>query len=259
MPLPLQGKTTVLTGAAGLLGQHFCRAVLDAGGRLVATDLDKPRSRSKLVALQEEHGSDRVLVVPMDITDKGSVDAAVDAATKAFGTVHALVNNAYPHNARYGRRFEDVDMPDFMENVGMHTGGYFLCAQRWIRLFKAQGHGNIINLASIYGVVAPRFSIYEGTTMTMPVEYAVIKAGILHLTRYIASYHRHQGIRCNSISPGGVRDGQPESFQEKYRALATNKGMVDPQDICGALVFLLSDASAFINGQNLVVDDGWTL
>jgi NAD(P)-dependent dehydrogenase (short-subunit alcohol dehydrogenase family) len=114
-------------------------------------------------------------------------------------------------------------------------------------------------MSSIYGVVAPRFGVYEGTEMTMPVEYALIKSGIIHLTKYIAGYHRGMGIRCNCISPGGIRAGQPETFIARYNAHGTNKGMLDPQDVSGALLFLLSDASAYVNGQNIVVDDGWTL
>ncbi|MBS1583349.1 MAG: SDR family oxidoreductase [Bacteroidetes bacterium] len=253
----LQGKVVVVTGAAGRLGQVFCEAVVAEGGRVVAADL--PAAQERPMALRDRLGIDRVLPVAIDITDPGSIDGCVDAAVKAFGRVDALVNNAYPRNARWGRRFEEVTYADFVENVGMHAGGYFLASQRFLELFKRQGHGNIVNMSSIYGVVAPRFGIYEGTAMSMPVEYAVIKSGIVQLTRYIASYHRGIGIRCNSISPGGILAGQPADFLARYKAHGTNKGMLDPQDVSGALVFLLSDASAYVNGQNLVVDDGWTL
>ncbi|MBP6572862.1 MAG: SDR family oxidoreductase [Flavobacteriales bacterium] len=261
MNLPLEGKIIVITGATGRLGTAFCKAVLEAGANLVATDLDKPATQQKLRELQDAFGQDRVLPLAADTTNKESLDSCAEASVARFGRVDALVNNAYPRNANYGRRFEDVTYEDLVENVGLHAGGYFLACQRFLELFKRQGHGNIVNMSSIYGVVAPRFGIYAGTEMTMPVEYAVIKAGVLHLTKYIASYHRGQGvrIRCNAISPGGIRDAQPQEFLDRYNASATSKGMLDPKDINGALLFLLSDASEYVNGQNIVVDDGWTL
>ncbi len=255
----LTGKVVVVTGACGLLGQRFCRAVLAEGGSVVATDLMPDAPRQPWADVLQGLPQERLTRLRADITDSASLDACIEQVRAHHGRVDALVNNAYPRNKHYGRRFEEVTYPDLMENVGMHTGGYFLAAQRFLRLFKEQGHGNIVNLASIYGVSAPRFELYTDMSFTMPVEYAIIKSGIIHLTRYIASYHRGMGIRCNSISPGGIRDAQPAAFQERYRSMAVNKGMLDPDDVCGALVFLLSDASAYVNGQNLIVDDGWSL
>lgn len=257
--MDLKDKVIVITGASGRLGTTFCRTVLHAGGKLVATDLNKPAAQATLAGLVDTHGTDNVLPLSVDTTDAGSIDRCIDAALAHFGKVDALVNNAYPRNERYGRRFESVTYSDFVDNVGMHAGGYFLACQRFLEHFKRQGHGNIVNMSSIYGVVAPRFGIYAGTEMTMPVEYAVIKAGIIHLTKYIASYHRGMRIRCNAISPGGIRDGHSKEFLAQYAADASDKGMLEPTDISGALAFLLSDASAYVNGQNIVVDDGWTL
>jgi len=143
--------------------------------------------------------------------------------------------------------------------VSLHLGGYFLTSQKFIAHFRAQGHGNVVNMASVYGFLPPRFGIYRGTPMTMPVEYAVIKAGVLQLTRYLARYLAGDNIRINAISPGGIADGQPETFREAYRAFCLDKGMLDAGDVSGALLFLLSDMSRFVNGQNLVVDDGFSL
>jgi len=138
-------------------------------------------------------------------------------------------------------------------------GGYFLVAQQFGLLFREQGEGNIINMGSIYGVMAPRFDIYEGTPMTMPVEYAAIKSAVIHLTQYLAQYFKGNGVRVNCISPGGILDNQPEAFLQKYNAHCSGKGMLDPQDINGSLLFLLPDASKYITGQNLIVDDGFSL
>ena len=241
----LDGKVIVIAGGAGLLGRSFCEAVRQGGGIAVAADLKEPAGARDFLRV--------------DINDGASLDALLDAVQRRHGRVDALVNSAYPRNARYGRKFEEVTRADFCENVSLHLGGCFLAAQKFIASFRRQGHGNIVNLASVYGGLAPRFGIYAGTPMTMPVEYAVIKAGVLQLTRYLARYLAGDNIRINAISPGGIADAQPAAFRDAYRAFCLNKGMLDPSDVCGALLFLLSDASRFMNGQNLVVDDGFSL
>lgn len=254
----LDGKVVVITGGAGRLGSVFTDAVVGAGGRVVIADLMNERTQAAIDALTQRHG-DKVLALQADITDKASLDALIARTATSFGRIDALVNNAYPRNAHYGRPFDKVEYADFAENVSTHAGGYFLAAQRFIAHFQRQGHGNIVNMSSIYGVVAPRFEVYAGTDMTMPVEYAVIKSGILHLTRYIASWCAGMNIRCNSISPGGIAAGQPQAFLDRYKEHALSKGMLDAQDVAGTLLFLLSDLSSYMNGQNIVVDDGWTL
>jgi NAD(P)-dependent dehydrogenase (short-subunit alcohol dehydrogenase family) len=155
--------------------------------------------------------------------------------------------------------FEDVEYSDFCENLGLNLGGLFLTSQQFAKHFQKQGHGNIINIASVYGVIAPKFEIYANTTMTMPVEYAAIKSGVIHLTAYMAKLFKGQQIRVNCISPGGILDQQPRSFLDAYKANSLNKGMLDASDLTGTLVFLLSDNSQYINGQNIVVDDGFVL
>jgi NAD(P)-dependent dehydrogenase (short-subunit alcohol dehydrogenase family) len=254
----LKDKVVVVTGGAGTLGRAFSAAIVRNGGTVVVADRDIDAAESVAEALRGE-GPGAAHAVPIDITVADSIDSAISALLERHGKVDAVVNNAYPRNPRYGRKMEDVAFSDFCDNVGMHLGGYFLVAQRFAAAFKVQGHGNIINMSSIYGVVAPRFEVYESTPMTMPVEYAAIKAGVLHLTRYFAQYLKGTGIRVNAISPGGILDKQPQAFLDKYNALCATKGMLDKDDITGTLVFLLSEASAYVNGQNIVVDDGFTL
>jgi NAD(P)-dependent dehydrogenase (short-subunit alcohol dehydrogenase family) len=197
--------------------------------------------------------------VQVDITSKDSLQSAIHSLQHQYGRIDAVVNNAYPRNAQYGRLFEDVEYSDFCENLGLNLGGLFLTSQQFAQHFQKQGHGNIINIASVYGVIAPKFEIYANTTMTMPVEYAAIKSGVIHLTSYMAKLFKGQQIRVNCISPGGILDQQPRSFLDAYKANSLNKGMLDASDLTGTLVFLLSDNSQFINGQNIVVDDGFVL
>lgn len=254
----LANKLIVVTGGAGLLGREFCAAIAGQGGTAVLADrnLEAAQAQAEVICAQY---AGRAAAVAMDITSQTSINAVIAELHAKWGKIDAVVNNAYPRNARYGRRMEDVTYEDFCDNVSMHLGGYFLVAQQFAAHFRKQGHGNIVNMSSIYGVMSPRFEVYAGTQMTMPVEYAVIKSGVLHLTRYFAQYLKGAGIRVNAISPGGIRDGQPEAFLEKYKNLCASKGMLDKSDIAGTLLFLLSDMSAYINGQNLIVDDGFSV
>lgn len=254
----LNDKVVVVTGGAGLLGRQFCDGVARAGGIAVVADRDLAAATAAADDIAARHGG-RAMAAVLDITDKASVLACIDSVRARYGAIDAVVNNAYPRNARYGRKLEEVTYDDFCDNVGMHVGGYFLVAQQFAAFFRQQGHGNIINMSSIYGVIAPRFDVYQGTPMTMPVEYAVIKSGVLHLTRYLAQYLKGSGIRVNAISPGGIFDHQPAAFLDKYNALSASKGMLDKSDVVGTLLFLLSDASTYINGQNITVDDGFSL
>ena len=123
------------------------------------------------------------------------------------------INNAYPRNKNYARHFFDVEHSDFVENLGLNLGGYFTTSQQFAKYFQKQNHGNIINVSSIYGVVSPKFEIYKGTKITVPVEYAAIKSGLIHLTRYMAKYFKGMNIKVNTLSPGGILDNQPESFK----------------------------------------------
>ncbi|MBU5615228.1 oxidoreductase [Geomonas azotofigens] len=253
----IDNNVVVITGAAGRIGSEYTRAVAAAGA--VAIIADTSEENGTRLAEEIRANSGKADFELLDITCKESVQRLITVLTERYGRVDALVNNAYPRNKRYGARLEDVTYDDFCDNVGTHLGGYFLTSQQFGLHFQKQGYGNIINMASIYGVVAPRFEVYEGTRMTMPVEYAAIKSAVIHLTKYLAKYFKGSNIRVNCISPGGILDAQPAEFLEKYRAFSLSKGMLDPQDLTGTLLYLLSDMSRFVNGQNIIVDDGWAL
>ena len=254
----LQNKVIVVIGGAGLLGRSIVRCVADQGGTAVVADIDVGAATRVAGDVASAYPGLAEAAV-LDITDRNSIGALIADLVKRHGRIDAVLNCAYPRNRNYGRKLEDVTYADFCENVDLHLGGYFLVAQQFGLFFREQGGGNIINLSSIYGVMTPRFEVYSGTSMTVPVEYAAIKSAIIHLTRYFAQYFKGEGIRVNCVSPGGIRDNQPENFLLKYDAHCNGTGMLDPRDIAGALLFLLSDASQFITGQNLVVDDGYSL
>ncbi|MEY4760534.1 MAG: hypothetical protein RLZZ200_390 [Pseudomonadota bacterium] len=253
----LGDKVIVVTGGAGLLGRQFCKAIAASRGIAIVADVDLDAARTVATGITASGG--RADAVAVDITSATSLRSLIDAVLKSRGRVDAVVNAAYPRNRNWGAKLEDVGFADFCENLSMHLGGYYLVAQQFALQFREQGGGNIVNLGSIYGTQAPRFDIYEGTTMTVPVEYAAIKAGVIQLTRYFAQYFKNDGIRCNTLSPGGILDGQPGTFLGKYASHCGGKGMLDAGDVVGALLFLLSDASRHLTGQNLIVDDGFCL
>lgn len=255
----LDGRVIVVTGGAGRIGRAFCTAIAQQGGTAVIADTNDAAARQLESELGAQFGPGAATVATFDITRAEQIDAAISALHARHGRIDAVVNNAYPRNARYGARVENVTYADFADNVSRHVGGYFVTAQRFAAYFAPRRSGNIVFMGSIYGVVAPRFEVYAGTPMTMPVEYSVIKAGLMHLTRYLAQYYKDCGIRVNALSPGGVFADQPAEFVRRYSAHAAGGRMLDAADLTGSLVYLLSDASAHVTGQNLVVDDGWTL
>lgn len=256
----LKNKNIVVTGGAGLLGKAFVQTIVENGGKAIIADVDFEKSnkikQEILSSIQVNENS--IECYKLDITSKDSINKLISDLRKE-GRIDALVNNAYPRNKNYGRHFFDVEYADLCENINLNLGGYFLCSQKFAEYFAEKGGGNIINISSVYGVIAPRFEIYNNTEMTMPVEYSIIKSGLIHLTRYMAKYFKGKNIRVNAISPGGIIDQQPKEFLNAYKKQCLNKGMLDSKDICGTLLFLLGNGSKHINGQNLIVDDGFIL
>ena len=255
----LKNKIVVITGGAGLIGKEFVKAVVEQNGIAIIADIDKKIGKEVKKTLSKELKTKNIKFVKLDITSKKSIKKCIDKLDKNYGKIDALVNNAYPRNKNYGKHFFDVKYDDFVENVGLNLGGYFLTSQQFAKYFQKQNYGNIINISSIYGVVAPKFEIYNGTTMTTPVEYIAIKSALIHLTKYMAKYFKGQNIRVNSLSPAGILDNQPQKFLESYKKECLNKGMLDKEDLKGSLIYLLSDMSRYVNGQNLIVDDGFTI
>lgn len=255
----LKDKVVVVTGGAGLIGKEFIKAIVKNKAIAVIADIDEKIGINTKEKISNELNSNNIDFIKLDITSKQSLQKAIEHLDKKYKKIDAIVNSAYPRNKNFGRHFFDVEYEDFVENVGIHLGGYFLTSQQFAKYFKKQGYGNIINIASIYGVVAPRFEIYQGTNMTVAVEYAAIKSSLIHLTKYMAKYFKGMDIRVNAISPGGILDNQPASFLKSYNSYSLTKGMLNPQDLTGTLIYLLSDMSKHVNGQNIVVDDGWSL
>ena len=255
----LTNQVVVVTGGAGLIGKEFIKMIVENNGTAIIADIDKDKAIEVEKKLSSDLNSNSIDSVGLDITSKLSISETIKYLDGKYSRIDALVNNAYPKNKNFGNGFFDVDYEDFIENIGLNLGGYFLTSQIFSRYFIEQGRGKIINISSIYGVIAPKFEIYKDTQMTMPIEYAAIKSGLIHLTKYMAKYFQGMGITVNSLSPGGILDNQPESFLKAYNSHCSSKGMLFKEDLNGSLLYLLSDLGKHVNGQNLIIDDGFTL
>jgi len=244
-------KVALITGGLGLIGREIAEGLNDFGATVCVADINEHQMTGfeNLAAVNFQH---------LDITSDDSIRHALEAVIKQYKKIDILVNCAYPRTGDWGARCEDVSFDSWKMNLNSHLGGYFLCCQKVAEQMKPQGGGSIINFASIYGVVAPDFSIYEGTSMTMPVAYSAIKGGIIALSRYMASYYAKDNIRVNCVSPGGVFDQQPGGFVEKYTAKTPLRRMGGPEDMVGAVLYLASDSSLYVTGHNLIVDGGLT-
>jgi NAD(P)-dependent dehydrogenase (short-subunit alcohol dehydrogenase family) len=245
-------KVALVTGGFGLIGREIVRGLNDFGASVCVADVNEHQ-------MEDLRNRSDIIFQHLDITSDNSINQALSSVIKLFKKIDILVNCAYPRTGDWGARCEDVSFDSWKMNVNSHLGGYFLCCQKVAELMKLQGGGSIINFASIYGVVAPDFSIYEGTTMTMPVAYSAIKGGILALSRYLATYYAKDNIRVNCVSPGGVYDKQADTFVEKYLAKTPLGRMGTPKDMVGAVLYLASEASLYVTGSNLIVDGGWTV
>ena len=247
--------TVLVTGGCGLLGEAFVRALAERGDYVIAVDVDDEAG----VELAGDFEDGRVRYRHCDVTRPEAFDEVLETVRARHGAVDAVVHAAYPRTSTWGTPFEDLDAEEVAENLRLQLGGAIMVSQRAVPHFREQGGGHLVHVGSIQGLAAPKFRHYEGTDMTSPIEYTAIKTGLIGVVRYLAKYLSGTGIRVNCISPGGLEDGQPEAFLERYQEDCTSKGMLDPEDVTGALLFLLSDQSEYINGQNLVVDDGWSL
>jgi 2-deoxy-D-gluconate 3-dehydrogenase len=272
----LSSRVAVVTGGAGLLGAEFCRTVAQAGARLIIADLEADKAGA--LAQELNQAGCQATSVHTDVADELSVQHMVRFALDAYGRLDILVNSAAldpkfdPRHREVGEQsptsrpsndltFENYPVELWNQALSVNLTGMFLCCQAAVRPMLAQGGGVIINLSSIYGLAAPDQRLYQREGQPpqyKPVYYSVTKAGVIGLTRYLAAYYAGKNIRVNTLSPGGVYNNHDEDFVQAYSARAILGRMAHKDDMNGALLFLASDASAYMTGANLVVDGGWT-
>jgi NAD(P)-dependent dehydrogenase (short-subunit alcohol dehydrogenase family) len=260
----LKGKTAIVTGALGLIGRKHCEALAIAGAKVVVADLDGGKAAQFASELGPDH-----LGIALNVANKASVIAACEVIIDKFVTVDILVNNAAindmfenPAMAKELSAFENYPLEAFQQSLDVNITGVFLCAQVFGTVMATQGKGSIINIASTYGIVGPDQSIYKDEhgeqSFFKSAAYPVTKGAVINFTRFLAAYWGAKGVRVNTLSPGGVENNQHEFFINNYTAKTPLGRMAKADDYQGALIFLASDASAYMTGANLVVDGGWT-
>lgn len=258
----LKDKIAIITGGAGLLGEGYAMALLEQGATVVSADLDGERNAHRVSQLAKEFPG-RIISYPLDVTVKKSWQTMLNEVIQQFKRVDILVNNAgyttRTKTAGYDASFECFSLNDWHGIIDVNLTGVFLGCQVIGEQMLTQSSGNIVNIASMYGLVSPTHRIYPGTGLNQPIAYSVSKSGVLAITRYLATLWAASGIRVNSITPGGIYDGQPDLFTQQFNALIPMGRMGDRSEIAGALIYLVSDAASYCTGHNLVVDGGWTL
>jgi NAD(P)-dependent dehydrogenase (short-subunit alcohol dehydrogenase family) len=259
----LTGRAAVVTGGAGLLGRQFCATLAEAGASVLVADLNETAANDVAKQIGKAARS-----FACDVGNPETVKQMNDAAIKAFGRLDILVNGAAldpkfdaAGEGKHSSAFEDYSLQAWEAALRVNLTGSFLCSQAAIGQMLRQGSGVIINICSTYGLGGPDQRIYQKPgkpAQYKPVDYTVTKAGILGLTKYLATYYGDKKIRVNALTPGGVFNQHDDDFLKAYSARTVLGRMAEPNEMNGALLFLASDASSYMTGANLVVDGGWT-
>lgn len=263
----VSGRTIIITGGAGLLGREYGRALSEARAQVVLADIDRATVEAAAASVASVGPVEGLHV---DVTSEASVAQLVRTTLDRFGRVDGLVNNA-ALDPKVGdgegglpfEGFEQYPLATWEQVLAVNLTGMFLCAREVAPVMRRQQRGAIVNVSSTYGLVGPDQRLYaspdpQRPPAFKPVAYSVTKSGVIGLTRYLAAYWAGTGIRVNTLTPGGVRHRQPDDFADRYASRTPIGRMAEPHEMSGGMRFLLSDASSYMTGSNLVIDGGWT-
>ncbi len=253
----MKKENLIIFGANGLIGKALVADLLKKGCNVIAADLNN----KMLNNLKQDFESPKNLIIKKcDILKKDEICNVFKLCEKKFGKPDGCVNCTYPKNKNFGKDFFNIRIKDFISNLELHLGGYFLLMQQSAKYsLKENKAFSLVQFSSIYGVISPKFDIYKNTNMTSSADYAAIKSSIIHLTKYLTSYTKGSKFRVNCISPGGIKDNQLKSFTKEYNKISRKKGLLDANDLSGTVYYLLSKESEFVCGQNIVVDDAFSI
>ena len=255
----LDNKVAIVTGGAGLFGKPISMALAEAGAQVIVASRDESKCKEFAASIKSKNLNAEGMF--LDLSDENSILEFTKSINDKYGRIDILVNNAV---SREGLKdLEEVSKKEWEAAQNINSTGMILLTQAVIKLMRKQRSGNIINIGSIQGSVGPNFPVYGNTGMTSPINYTYDKWAMVGFTKWIANYYGKFNIRAHCISPGGYGPGVAKmigknEFVENYKRLTPLGRFADDEDIKGPVVFLASEASAFITGHNLLVDGGWT-
>jgi len=262
----LKGRNIVITGASGLLGSQYANILSSAGANIILLDVDTIKNEKLKSALIKKY-KNKIGAYTLDISNQTEVNKISKKVIKDFKKIDGLINNAaYTSKGAKEKSdnafgsFENFPIDIWQKSLDINLSGVFFCSQAFGKIMAKQGKGVIVNIASTYGLVGADQRIYGKSGLNLPISYAATKGAIVNFTRYLAAYWHGKNIRVNTLSPGGVMDKtyQNESFIKKYSEKTILGRMANKEEYNGAILFLISDASSYMTGANLVVDGGWT-
>ena len=252
--ISFKNKIIIITGGTGIIGSKVVSAFIEFGAHVVICDIKNNNKSNK-----DLYNKKRLEYIRVDISKLNSIKEIVEKIYKTYKKIDVWINTAYPRTLDWHTDIASITVESWNKNIAMHLGGYFWSSKVVLDKMKKQGYGNLINFSSIYGIIGPNFTIYEGTKMTMPVAYSAIKGAINSLTRYLATYYGPYGIRVNSVCPGGVLLKQNKKFIKKYSKLTPLRRLAYAEEIAMPTLFLASEGASYITGHTLVVDGGITI
>lgn len=254
----LQDKVIVITGACGLVGRAFCEAAAQFGAHVVVADIPQATPEKFASELQDRHEKD-MLGVSLNVAERADVDQLKTAVLDKFGKIDGLVNAHQNKTHLKFERFESVSDENWDTVVHINLKGTFLTCQILGHHMAENGGGSVINIPSTYSVVAPNQNLYKGTNLGCPAEYSASKGGVDALSRYLASYWASKKVRVNMITPHGVWNNHEAKFEENFARFSPMERLSYNHEVAGAMIYLLSDASSYVTGDNMLVEGGWTV
>jgi NAD(P)-dependent dehydrogenase (short-subunit alcohol dehydrogenase family) len=252
----LDQEVVLITGGCGRIGSALAEQLLLKGYRVLIGDINK----NNLIKLNKKLNSSNLEIFVGDLTLKKNIDKFISFGLKKFKKIDSLIHCSYPKSKKWGVSFEKIKESSLKEDLYNQLGATIILCQTIIKYFLRKKGGCLILFSSIQGIQSPKFNHYHNLSMNSPVEYSAIKSGIISVSKYLAKYYKNKNIRINTISPGGIKDAsQPKLFVKRYKESCNSKGLLDGSDLSGLVLFLLSHQAKYITGQNLVIDDGWSL